>query len=156
MQNIRLKILFPLLVLSALLHATPATASDSGNTCSLSIAPLIFGNYNPLDTQDTTTQTTLEIDCKEAVDLTIALSTGQSGSYTARSMVGPHGVQLHYNLYTHHSAQTIWGDGTGNTTTYSHTNNPHLRKAIFGILPAGQNQISAGHYEDTIVVTVTY
>jgi spore coat protein U-like protein len=61
---------------------------------------------------------------------------------------------LNYNLYTTASRTTVWGDGTGGTSTLNglafgatHT--------VYATVPARQN-VRVGQYTDNIIVTLTF
>ena len=66
---------------------------------------------------------------------------------------------LGYNVFTSPSMAVVWGDGTGGTSTVAMGPVPGRRPlrpvTIYGRIPAGQN-VSAGTYSDTLVVTITW
>ena len=60
------------------------------------------------------------------------------------------------NLYTSSSYNTIWGDGTGSTSTVNNTGSgSNDTSTIYARISSGQS-IPNGSYSDTINVTVTY
>lgn len=122
--------------------------------CTITASGLIFGQYNPLGGETVDGRGDIEQVCSESTSYTIELSQGQ-GTYSPREMNSA-GDLLEYNLYTDVSRLIVWGDGTGGTQTASGTadttGNEH---SVYGRIPGGQN-VSAGHYSDTIVITVTY
>lgn len=84
----------------------------------------------------------------------VTLSTGQSNSYASRVMKS--GVnQLNYNLYTSSARTTVWGDGTGGSSTLAATANSTTTLSVFGQIPAGQDA-TVGTYADSITATVTF
>jgi spore coat protein U-like protein len=68
---------------------------------------------------------------------------------------------LSYNLYLNTAHTQIWGDGTRGTSTISTTltvtrrRPAQARQTVYGMIPSGQD-VAAGSYSDTIVVTVSY
>jgi spore coat protein U-like protein len=62
--------------------------------------------------------------------------------------------QLNYNLFVDASRVVVWGDGSGGSSTVALTA-AAADIPVYGRVPGGQN-VPAGSYIDTIVVTVTY
>lgn len=143
-------------VLGAGLAALTPGAARAG-TCRVSVTRAVnFGNYNPLSATPDTARGRISVACHGKGRLSIALSTGSSGSYTPRSMQDSAGDVLDYNLYTKASLTVIWGNGTEGTGTVSRRFHNNTKRArIHGQIPAGQN-VPAGSYSDTITVTVTF
>lgn len=145
------------LMLCGLLSA-PARAVILGN-CTAGATAVAFGTYNLLSATPLTSTGTVTVDCGAAIiagntTVTVNLSTGQSGTYTVRSL----GTGFNYNLYQDTAHTQIWGDGTGGSTQYSgRINNGHssFSATVYGEIPALQNP-GPGSYTDTITVTVNY
>ncbi len=83
-----------------------------------------------------------------------------SRSFSPRKMKNGAGPDLlNYNLYTNSSMTSIWGDGTGGTSTVTlrniNKNNPPIITTVYGGIPAGQN-VAKGSYTDTLTVTITW
>ena len=138
-----------------------------GVSCSMSATTTSFGVYNPLSATPQDGAGSVTVSCKGLLGLpihildgyTIRLSTGSSGSYATRQMVGL-GYQLGYNLYTNPGRTTVWGDGSGGTAVLSYATIVDLfpyaqTYSIYGRITAGQN-VPPGSYADTIVVTIDY
>lgn len=133
-------------------------------SCTVSATAVDFGTYAPLTgASDPSTGTiTLQCTAPSTVNLswTIALGTGNSGSYVARTMNDGSG-NLQYQLYTDSAYQTIWGDGTNGTSQVSGSVLLQLgityttSYTVYGLIPGAQN-VAPGTYNDSIVVTVTY
>jgi len=137
------------LITAALLLFAPTAFAA---VCTIAAQGVNFGAYDPLSAQNLDGAGDLEVTCDVAAPYTISLSPG-GGTFAARAMVA--GVQrLFYNLYTEATRTTVWGDATASTATVSSTamNETHT---IYGLMPAGQN-VSAGTYNDTIIVTLTF
>jgi len=159
-----------LLVAMALLGATiiapqPAHAACnplSACSCTVTTAGISFGNYDPLSQVDNGSTGTIRVFCTLILSLagsfTIDLSTGSSGSYSQRTLKNG-ASSLAYNLFSDSAYGQIWGNGTGGSTQVSQSFTSLLivdrSFTVYGRIPAGQN-VSAGAYADTIIVTVTY
>lgn len=145
------------------LAAMPAQAAGVAS-CAASTADVAFGTYNPQAAGAATAVGNVSVSCAMIsgislfVSYTIQLSKG-SGSYTTRTMTSGANT-LAYNLYTASNYATIWGDGSAGTSTVSDAyllavGTVVRNFAVYGRAPALQN-VAAGNYGDTIIVTVTY
>ena len=123
--------------------ALPAAAA----TCTVSATNVVFANYTGAVVDVTGTIT---ITCSRYAAYDVALSGGDSGSVTARTM--EYGTaRLNYGLYsnsTHtinwgNTAATNWVTGTGNGRAQTLT--------VYAELPAGQ-YVAPGSYTDSITV----
>lgn len=142
-----------------------AESGHAAVTCTASATGVAFGTYSPLQTTASTSTGTVVVNCVATgapgtVTLLFDLSTGMSGSYSPRKMFsGTH--PLSYNLYLNTAHTQIWGDGTGGTSTTSTTLTVTRRRpvqasqTVYGMIPSGQD-VAAGSYSDTILVTVSY
>jgi spore coat protein U-like protein len=147
------KIFFVLFSVSVTLLPTTLWAS----TCTVTTRPVAFGNYDPLATAPVNRTSRITAVCKGNGTLTVALSTGQSGSYNPRYMIsGTSSEQLIYNLYTTAARVIIFGDGTDGTQTVSKNfKNNTVRVRIYGQIAAMEN-VAPGKYSDNIIATVTF
>ncbi len=134
----------------------PARAASCGfNT----VTGVAFGTYNVFSATPTDGVGSLTYQCSalQALDsITINLSTGSSGTYTARTMkLGA--STLSYNLYMDASRMTVWGDKTGGSSNYGPVilNILPTTLQIYGRIPALQNA-KAGDYQDTVVITLLF
>ena len=144
----------------------PALATGAVS-CSASATGPAFGIYNPLGATPTYANGQVQVTCTllsggaTTVNLVSSYSAGASGSYATRTMViGAN--KLNYNLYFDAAYTQIRGDGTGGSQTGGASlalspGNPTQTATgtIYGRIPAGQD-VAAGAYADTIVVTITY
>jgi len=150
------------LALAALLVFAP-TAADAA--CSVTATGVAFGTYVPSSTSNSTG--TVTVSCSALLGVlfswTIALNAGvnSGGSFSNRRMASGSSY-LSYQLYTNSGHTTVWGDGTGGTSTVSGSCLISLlgipctgSATVYGQIPALQNP-SPGAYTDTITVTVTY
>lgn len=142
--------------------AHAACAPLSLCSCTASATALNFGNYDPLSGADDDSTGVVDVRCTLAVALsgsfTVNLSTGGSGSYTARRLQNG-SSHLLYNIYTDSTRSQVWGNGTGGSAQVSRSFAGLLlvdrSLTVYGRIAAGQN-VPAGSYGDTILVTVTY
>jgi spore coat protein U-like protein len=134
-------------------------------SCGASANGVAFGTYDPLQGSPDTSTGNVTVTCttngsSSFITVLVSLSTGLSGTYSARQMFsGPDA--LSYNLYGDNTYTQVWGDGNGGTmqgSTSLHVvpGGPRsLTSTVYGQVPAGQD-VDGGTYADTIVVTVTY
>lgn len=149
-------------VLALTLASIGAHAADV-YSCSVSAAPVVFGNYSKY--LDVTGTGSISVSCSlvsgtgaSGQPYTINIDAGGSSSYQPRLMSSPGGGTLAYNLYTSGSYATVWGDGlsgTGNVSGNLLGNSPEALHTVYGRLPANQNP-AQGNYSDTLLVTVNF
>ncbi len=153
-----------LLVLAGGAQAGTATATFSvtasvANNCTVSATNLAFGTFTA--SADVTNSSTVTLNCTNGTPYTVTLSTGSSGSFTARTMKSGTNA-LTYNLYKDSGFTTIWGDGTGSTSTNAGTGAglsaaKQVSYTVYGKLPyAGNQDAPVGSYTDAITVSVSY
>lgn len=132
-------------------------------SCTVAASGLNFGTMSLGNMSNIDTTGTVEISCNNPnTTYTILLSTG-AGSYTQRQMVFG-GNRLGYNIFTSSTYTTVWGDGTGGSSTVagitpSNANgqNNHGIHTMYGRIPLLSLQSAySGSYADTIAVTINY
>ena len=101
--------------------------------------------------------TTLAWRCSTGFNTAIAIGPGASGDQENRALFdGP--LSLAYNLYTDNTFGTIWGDGTGTTSTVAVTGTGMANVGttnVFGRIQLADAQAAvAGVYTDTVLVTI--
>lgn len=150
---------------SMLVAATPAKAACaplSFCSCTVTATGVNFGNYNVVNSANTDSTGSVRVRCTLLVavagSFTIDLSTGSSGSYAQRNLRNGSSV-LTYNLYTDAARSQILGNGSSGssriTRNFSALIGVDQTVTVYGRIRAGQN-VPAGSYSDTIIVTVTY
>lgn len=138
--------------------AIPAPAQAVLN-CTVSAVGVAFGAYDVFSSSPLASAGSVTVRCTGAQPglnpISVSLSSGNSGNFQPRRMF--RGFEtLDYNLYLDPGNTQIWGNGTGGTLRYtSVSSNRPTTLTIFGRIPPGQD-ISAGTYSDTIVVTVDF
>lgn len=135
------------LVLAALACSPAAAAS-----CDISSQGVNFGSYDTLDPQPLDGAGSIAVVCDEEASFTISLSSG-AGTYPARRLAGGADA-LVYNLFIDAARIVVWGDGSAGSVTLANTAST-AQETVYGRIPARQN-VPAGGYADTIVVTITY
>jgi spore coat protein U-like protein len=143
----------------------------AATTCSISTVGVNFGSYDPTHSTAVAVTGTVSISCTyvgTGFNANVTIATGSSGTYTARTLVM--GTQkLDYNLYLDTGHSNVFGNGSGGSYYYygcwfggtwqcpngGGVSGSTLSGPIYALLPAGQD-VSAGAYSDTMVVTVSY
>lgn len=136
-----------LVLLAGCVCALPVSAN-----CTVTTSGVAFGSYDTFSTQPLQGAGSISVACSPAMAYTIALSPG-SGSYAMRTLLSG-GDTLGYNLFTDSTLTTVWGDGGGGTATVVGSGESALH-TVYGRIPARQN-VRAGSYSDSIVVTLTF
>ena len=117
-----------------------------------------FGGYGVFDSEPTSTSGTIRYTCTLPVDPpVIKLSAGRSSSFAPRRMSST-ADNLDYNLFLEASCTTVWGDGTAGTSVHvapAPAADQSYDVTVYGRIPERQN-VRAGSYSDTIVVTIEF
>ncbi len=132
------------------------TCGAAASGCTVSASPPSFASYAPLSGASVSASGTVTATCATGGTVTAKLSIG-NGTYAARTLLGPAGATLNYNLYTDAAHSMIWGDGTAGTVTVSGTlpNGTPATATVYGYIPGGQD-VKVGTYASTITVTLTF
>jgi spore coat protein U-like protein len=131
-----------------LIYALPCAAVQ----CSLGVQGVAFGAYDVFSFQSLDSTGNIGVTCDVSTPYTIALSAGQ-GTYASRSLASG-AYRLNYNLFTDASRATVWGDGTGGSSTVSGSY-ASANFTVFGRISARQNA-HVGTYADGVTVTLTF
>jgi len=125
--------------------------------CTISTTSVSFGSYDVFASTPTDTTGTVSVTCTGNADVTITLTKGSSSTFNPR-MLGGGADTLNYNLYKDAARTSIWGDGTGSTSTYTQVgvpNNTAQNLTIYGRIPAAQD-VRAGTYTDSVTVNIDF
>jgi spore coat protein U-like protein len=134
---------------SALVAPLPTRAAPP---CSVTVAGnLLFGLYDPFSTAPLDTSVSVTLKCPASPAPTVAISKGNSATYTARELRSGSNV-LQYNLYLDPGRMQVWGDGTEGSRVWAPPSK-NAQTTIWGRIPAGQD-VAGGSYGDTLVLTV--
>ncbi len=134
--------------------ATFIVSTSIQATCLITTTPLSFGTYTGVTLASTSSIT---VTCTNGThwDVTLNAGTATGATPTARSMVGPGGALLAYQL-TSDSAHTInWGNTVDVDAVEGSGTGLGQSLTVYGQVAAGQ-YFAPGIYNDTITATVTY
>ena len=135
-----------------------ASSASAAPSCTISTTSVNFGNYNVFGGAPTDSTGTITFNCKgNANNIVITLSKGGSATYNPRTMLKS-GEALNYNLFQDAARTSIWGDGSGGTSTYTNANpanNTDINVTVYGRVPIGQD-VSAGAYSDTVSAVINF
>jgi spore coat protein U-like protein len=158
---------FAIVVATAyLLAPIPNAQAAVTFTCTVSASGIAFGNYNPLTPTGDSAAGSWSVTCNAigsgsaTVAGTLTLSTGSSGTYAARTMKSG-ALALQYNIYLTPSHIQVIGDGSAGTFALSDSGTVtagqvyQITGSMYGFMPPSQD-VPAGSYSDSIIVTVTY
>jgi spore coat protein U-like protein len=137
--------------------ATFNVTASVQNACTISAADLTFGVYSTIGSSDLDGSSTVQIKCTLNASYTIALNAGTTagGTIPARLMTSGAGT-LGYNLYTTAGRTTVWGDGTGGSSSVAGTGSGLTQSlTVYGRINAAQN-VETGSYSDVITATVSF
>lgn len=150
----------------------PRAWAATGDDCLVNVVGVDFGTYDPTSGSPSTGQGQFTIDCnRNDTFVTISLGIGGGTSYATRRMAQGT-TYLYYNLYLDPSYTTIFGNGTGGSSTVvcrtGAGNNQNgctgtnpagsTRRTVrpfYGLMPASQNVIG-GLYTDNVTYTITF
>ena len=145
---------------AAALWLAPCSARGALSCSFVSVTGVNFGNYDVYGAADVASSGGITFNCKKVggvQTLSIDISQGGSGTYFPRKM--SKGVErLNYNLYLDAAHTQVWGNSTGGTVhfgPFDPIDNFNHVVTVYGLLPAGQD-VSAGLYSDTVVVTINF
>ena len=138
-----------------LLCAGSAALLPAGAACgTFSTVSVVFGSYDSLSGRSLDSAGSVTVSCDVGDSFSIALSSGQ-GTLLGRQMVGGSNVMM-YNLFTDAQRSVIWGDGTNGTVVVNGSGSgTSVIYTVYGRIPGGQN-LPAGAYSDSIVVTLNF
>ena len=137
--------------------ALPLPEGGAAGACVIvSLADVIFGNYDPVSGAPSDTVGQIGIKCSGITIATIKLgpSKGSSG-FWPRSMVSGTTNTLPYNLYQDAARATVWGDGTSSTSFVTWAppgGEGYLVFSVYGRIAAGADA-SPGVYVDHVEIT---
>ena len=137
----------------------PNTYAVPSVGCSITaVSAFSFGAYDVFSLIDTTGTASFSVSgCINGGRTYVAtLSIGGANVYSPRKMASGSN-SLDYNLYTDPTYTTIWGSGSGGTSSVSNTNNgaSAMTHFIYGKITAGQDA-AVGSYTDSIIITIAF
>lgn len=150
----------PLLCAGLLLVGALVSAAHASECAFAGVVGVNFGGYDvfspaPLDSTGSITVRCTGVGPGDTV--LVSLSRGASASFFPRLLPNAR-TPLAYNLYLDAARLVVWGDGSGGSTPYGPVqpvDGSDLVLPIYGRVPAQQNVV-AGSYSDTLVVTIQF
>ena len=121
--------------------------------CSVSATTLDFGTVGLL-LANTDGASTVTLQCASGVAWQVGLDNGQHASGNTRRLQGPGGL-VTYELYRNTQRTQRWGNTLNTDTVVGTGTGGNQSLTVYGRVPT-QTTPSAGVYNDTITVTVTY
>ena len=121
--------------------------------CAVSASTLDFGAVGLL-LANTDGTSNVTVQCASGAAYQVGLDNGQHASGTTRRMQGPGGL-VTYELYRNPTRTQRWGSTLNTDTVAGSGNGSSQTLTVYGRVP-NQTTPSAGTYNDTITVTVTY
>lgn len=131
----------------------------AGIVCHVTSAALAFGMYDPSVNSPTDGVGTVNLTCTNLMTAhpngaTVALSISPTG----KRQMGGNGDALSYGIYSNSARSANWGDGAAapqlGTGAMQANETKNLRFTLYGRIPPLQN-IAAGHYSDSLLITIT-
>lgn len=139
---------------TSILHQFPFTVTATVTSqCSVSASTLDFGAVGLL-LANTDGTSTLSVQCANGVAYQVGLDNGQHATGNTRRMQGPGGL-VTYELYRNTTRTQRWGSTLNTDTVTGSGTGGNQSLTVYGRVP-NQTTPSAGTYNDTITVTVTY
>jgi len=151
--------LLPLAVSGANQTASLTVSATVTNNCTISTSALTFAPYDPVvanasNNLDGTGRVTVAY--TKGAAPTIGLGNGSSASGSARRLFDGTSNYLSYELYQDSGHSLSWANsGLGLMTTTAATSKVARDFTVYGRI-AGNQDVPAGSYADTIVATVNF
>ena len=154
------------LILGVAANANAGSASTSlalsasvSNNCSISTSAVGFGSYDPVVANASANLDgtgTVTIACTKGATTTIGLDLGSNASGSARRLTDGSSNYLTYELYQDSSRSTVWGNsGSGLFTPAAAPSKASRAFTAYGRV-AGNQDVPAGTYTDTVTATVNF
>ncbi|MDP3492044.1 MAG: spore coat U domain-containing protein [Hyphomonadaceae bacterium] len=127
------------------------------NACTISAADLAFGVYSTISGSNLDGSSTVQVRCTLSASYTVSLNAGTTvgGTIPARLMTTG-SATLAYNLYTTNGRTTVWGDGTGGSSSVAGTGTGLTQNlTIYGRIAGAQN-LAAGSFSDVVTATISF
>lgn len=125
------------------------------STCSVAAGSLAFGNYDPTSASNVDQAGTFQVTCTKGTSASVGLDTGSNASGSTRRMTDGTDF-LSYELFKETARTNVWsGSGAGLVSLAAAPSNAAQTLTVYGRVSGSQN-VRAGSYSDTVVITVTF
>jgi spore coat protein U-like protein len=135
-----------------------AVSATVVSNCTITTAPLAFGNYDPVGTHAAAPLYgvgTVTIACTQGATPTIGLNLGANASGSTRRMTNGSDF-LTYELYQEGTHSVVWGNSGGDLLSPAAAPSIAARDfTVFGEVPQAQD-VATGNYADTVLATVNF
>ncbi len=127
--------------------------------CRLSVPPLSFGPYDPLDgnsVQPADASTVITVTCTRATGAAVSFDFGvNASSGSLRAMSGPGTDRLEYQIYRDTAHSLVWSQGDNAVRVVSRGISSAEQLTVFGRIPPRQ-EVAPGAYSDLLTATVEF
>ena len=151
--------LLPLAVSAANETASLTVSATVTNNCTISTAALAFSQYDPVSanaSNDLDGTGRVTVACTKGAAPSIGLGTGSSASGSARRLSDGGSNYLSYELFQDSGRSATWtNSGSGLLTPVAATSKAARDFTVYGRL-AGNQDVPAGSYMDSVVATVNF
>ncbi len=134
------------------------TATVAPN-CRLSVPPLSFGTYDPLDgnaIQPADASTVITVTCTRSTGAAVSFDFGLNpASGVGRAMAGPATERLQYQIYRDAARSLVWSQGENAVRVISRGVTTADALTVFGRIPPRQ-EVAPGAYSDLLTATVDF
>ncbi|BDG07545.1 Csu type fimbrial protein [Anaeromyxobacter paludicola] len=144
------------ILLAAACAAAFATAGTArAASCKVNGATAVsFARYDTFSAARQQLRSTLSYDCAPPASPSLTLSAGSSGNASARYMTRAGSAdRLLYNVYTDAACTSVWSDQPSQAIPGVGDHNQTL--SFYTCVPPLQD-VSAGSYADTLIVTINF
>ena len=129
------------------------------NNCTISTTPVAFGSYDPVvanATANLDATGSVVVACTKGATATVGLAVGANGTGSTRRMKDAGANYLSYELYQESARSTVWGNsGSALLSPGAAPSKAARTFPVYGRI-AGNQDIPAGSYSDTVVATVNF
>jgi spore coat protein U-like protein len=140
-------------------QSMPVQAQVNANCNFTSSNTMDFLNYDPIAAGALGGTVGVTVRCTKGAAVSIGIDTGAHAGTVAGStramQLGASTNRLGYDFYQDSLYATLWTTSGGGLYSYTAVNNTPATVTIYGRVPAGQD-VPAGLYQDTVIVTVNY
>ena len=126
--------------------------------CTVSTTALAFGSYDPVvanASADLDGTGGVTVACTRGATASIALGAGSNASGSTRRMGDGSGNFLTYELFSDSGRSTVWNTAAGALSLTAAPSRAPRDFTVYGRI-AGNQDVPAGSYGDTVVATVNF
>ena len=126
--------------------------------CTVSTSALAFGSYDPVVANASANLDgtgAVSVACTRGATATVGLGTGGNASGSTRRMADGTGNFLSYELYSDSGRSAVWNVGAGTLSLTAAPSRAARDFTVYGRI-AGNQDVPAGTYGDTVVATVNF